>query len=150
MRVSRFKRLLLVGWSLWWTCVLIGNLADAAKDLGLLPASRPFASGNYQLVTETTARFGVPPVVNAALFAGVLAWEALATGLFWRAAWRHGSPSARPALYAAFTAGLLLWLAFMIADELCCAYAVEATHVRLFMAQIATLIAVDLLPETGP
>jgi hypothetical protein len=52
-------------------------------------------------------------------------------------------------LYAAFTAGLVLWLAFLVADELCIAYPVEGTHARLFTAQLATLLSVELLPERG-
>jgi hypothetical protein len=53
-------------------------------------------------------------------------------------------------LYAAFTAGLSLWLAFALADEVFVAYPVEGTHLRLFTAQLATLLAVELLPEGPP
>lgn len=35
----------------------------------------------------------------------------------------------------------------MIADEVCIAYAVQATHVRLLVAQLLTLLAIELLPE---
>ena len=49
-------------------------------------------------------------------------------------------------LYAAFTAGLSLWLAFALADEVFVAYPVEGTHLRLFTAQLA----VELLPEGPP
>jgi hypothetical protein len=43
-------------------------------------------------------------------------------------------------------ASLGLWAAFLVADEVFIAYAVEATHLRLLTAQLATLLAVELLP----
>jgi hypothetical protein len=52
-------------------------------------------------------------------------------------------------VYLAFTASLTLWLAFLIADEAFIAYPVEATHLRLFIGQLLTLLAIELLPE-GP
>jgi hypothetical protein len=53
----------------------------------------------------------------------------------------------RLALYAAFLTGLSLWAAFILADEVFIAYAVEGTHWRLFTAQLATLLAIEWLPE---
>jgi hypothetical protein len=50
---------------------------------------------------------------------------------------------------AAFTAGLTLWAAFAIADEIFIKYDVEASHLRLFIAQLVMLLAIELLPE-GP
>ena len=37
--------------------------------------------------------------------------------------------------------------AFLIADEICLAYALEATHLRLLTSQLVTLLAIELLPE---
>jgi hypothetical protein len=50
-------------------------------------------------------------------------------------------------VYLAFTASLLLWGAFMVADEVLVAYPVEGTHLRLFVAHLVTLLALHLLPE---
>jgi hypothetical protein len=149
-RAVLLKRSLLALWSVWWTVVFASNVADAAEAGGLLGEGWAFASGNYRFLVETTARYGPPAWLNGLLFGGVIAWEGLAAGLFWRAWWRFGgAASSRPKVYAAFTAGLVLWLAFLVADELCIAYPVEGTHARLFTAQLATLLAVELLPERG-
>ena len=51
-------------------------------------------------------------------------------------------------MYLAFTASLLLWSAFLIADEVFIAYPLEAPHLRLFVAHLVTLLAIDLLPES--
>jgi hypothetical protein len=78
----------------------------------------------------------------------VVAWEGGAALLFWQAWLRfRGQQESRQLRYAAFAVGLGLWSAFAIADELFIAYVVEGTHLRLLTAQLATLLAVELLPH---
>lgn len=142
------KQLLLLFWAIWLSVVFLSNLADAGKGLGLLGESWAFASGNWKLIQETTARYGIPAGVNAILFAGVIFWEGAAAVLFWRASWKfRGRSSARKAVYLAFTLSLLLWAAFLLADEVFIVYPLESAHLRLFIAHLLTLLAVDLLPE---
>jgi hypothetical protein len=146
--VLHFKRLLLAVWAVWLNVVFLSNLADAAKGLGWLGESWAFASGNLQFIRQTTARYGTPDVVNGALFAGVIAWEGVAVVLFWHAAWAIRDRGAgRRAAYRAFSASLLLWAGFLVADEVFIAYALEGTHLRLFIAHLMTLLAVELLPD---
>jgi hypothetical protein len=141
------KRSLLLFWAVWLTIVFLTNAQDAAKAAGLRDDSWAFASGNYRFLTETTARYGTPDGANAAMFAGVIAWEGVAALLFWRASWIPLGASGRSGRYTAFTTSLLLWAAFMLADEVFIAYAVEGTHLKLFIAQLVTLLVVELLPE---
>jgi hypothetical protein len=145
------KRTLLAFWAAWLSVVLTGNVLDGLKASGLLAESWPFASGNYRFLVETTARYGTPAWLSGALFVGVVAWEGTAAALLWLAWWsfRGSSAGGKTRLYAAFTTVLSLWLAFAVADEVFITYAVEGTHLRLFTAQLATLLAVELLPE-GP
>jgi hypothetical protein len=146
------KRTLLACWATWLTVVFATNLMDLGKALGLVPEGFAFASGNYRFLVETTARYGPPAWLSGLLFLGVVCWEGLAALLFWLA-WRRfqgRGEAGRRTLHAAFLAGLTLWAAFMIADELFIAYAVEAVHVRLLTAQLATLLAIELLPEETP
>ena len=146
--VILLKRLLLLFWAVWLSVVFLTNLADAGKGLGLVDESWAFASGNWKLIQETTARYGTPAAVNVLLFAGVILWEAVAAVLFCRAAWIwRGRASAPTVVYRAFTASLLLWGAFLVADEILIAYPLESTHLRLFVAQLVTLLGIDLLPE---
>jgi hypothetical protein len=141
------KRALLAFWAVWFTVVLLTNVFDAGKALGVLGDGWTFASGNYRFLTETTARYGPPAWVNGVLFAGVIAWEGVATLLFW---WACCNVRSRRAVYAAFTVGVLLWGAFLIADEVCITYPVAGTHLRLFIAQLVTLLAIELLPDDSP
>jgi hypothetical protein len=145
------KRAFLAFWAMWLTIVLLTNVLDALKALSVLDQAWAFASGNYRFLTETTSRYGTPPWINAVLFAGVIAWEAAATALFCLAVWRYrGNGIGRRTLYLAFTVSLLLWGAFLLADEVFIAYAVAGTHLRLFTAQLVTLLAIELLPEGAP
>jgi hypothetical protein len=139
-----FKQGLLLFWAAWLGLVFATNLLDGLKAADLLPKGWAFASGNYRFVCETTARYGTPGWLNVVLFTGVVGWEGLAAVLFGPAGLRLRAGGLR---YAAFAAGLSLWAAFALADEVFVAYAVEATHWRLFTAQLATLLAVELLPE---
>jgi hypothetical protein len=143
MSALLLKRLLLLFWAAYFTIVLATNACDAAKAAGLLNDSWTFASGNYLFVCETTARYGPPGWVNAALFAGVVIWEAAAAASFWWAALAYNRRSS----YAAFTIGLGLWAAFLLADEICIVYAVEGTHLRLLVAQLVTLLVIDLVRD---
>lgn len=146
--VILLKRFLLLFWAVWFSVVVLSNLADAGKGLGLLGESWAFASGNWKYIQDTTARYRTPGSVNAILFAGVILWEVIAAVMFWWAglSFPGRSPSRKP-VYLAFTASLLLWGAFLVADEVFVSYPLESTHLRLFVSHLATLLAVDLLPE---
>ncbi len=142
------KRSLLIFWAVWLSVVFLSNLADAGKEAGLLGESWAFASGNFKFIKNTTARYGIPDSANALLFAGVILWEGVVTLMFWCVVWTfRGKKSGRKILYVAFTTSLLLWGAFVIADEILIAYPLESTHLRLFIAHLVTLLAIELLPE---
>lgn len=142
------KRSLLLFWAVWFTVVFLSNAADAAKAGGLLDESWAFASGNYRFISDTTARYGTSSWANAMMFAGVIAWEALAAFMFWKAGLTFHGMSGRSTRYAAFIISLSLWGAFMIADEIFIAYPVEGTHLRLLVAHLVTLLTIELLPES--
>lgn len=141
------KRWLVLFWAAYFSLTFLTNVTDAAKALEVVPASWPFASGNYALIAETTGRYQAPAQVTAALFGGVILWEGVAALQFW-VAWL--TFPRRHLVRAAFLVGLMLWAAFILADEICIAYAVEATHWRLFTAMLVTLLAVELLPDDRP
>jgi hypothetical protein len=146
--VVLLKRLLLFFWAVWLSVVFLSNLADAAKGLDLLGESWTFASGNGKLIQETTSRYRIPVAVSAVLFTAVIFWEGIAAVLFWRAGWSfQGRNASGKPVYLAFTISLLLWGAFLVADEVFIAYRLGSTHLLLFVAHLATLLAIDLLPE---
>ena len=65
-------------------------------------------------------------------------WQLVAAALFWYALADINVAN------AAFSAGILLFAAFMIADELTLKYAMEQPHELLFIAQVASLLVIRL------
>jgi hypothetical protein len=141
------RRGLLFFWGAWTGMVVVTNLADGLKTLGILSDSWPLASGNYALLARVTAIYQTPRWFPALLFCGVILWEAAAAALFLRAALIF-QPSARTTpVVQAFALSLGLWMAFMLADETFLAYRIENTHRSIFIAQLLTLLAVWLLRD---
>ena len=145
------KQCLLLFWALWFSVAWLANVCDGLHACHRLGAGWKFVSGNYALLVETTRKYHPPPWLTAVLFVGVLCWEGGAALLFWCAFGAfHGvhQPGAQT-LYPAFLVSLALWAAFLLADELCLAYETEATHLRVFVAQLVSLLVLTVLPEGG-
>jgi hypothetical protein len=143
-----FKLALLAFWGAWFAIVFLTNLFSVLKDARIVGESWRFASKNYEAVVKAVSVYRVPPWVPRVLFLGVIAWELAAAGLFGWAfeACLHSGAIASKAVNLAFGAGIALWAAFMLADELTLKYAYEQSHELLFIAQLASLMAMYLLP----
>lgn len=151
LSLAELKRFIVIGWAGWITLVTATNVLEALKALGALPANWAVASGNWGALLEATGRYQTPVPIVALLFAGVIAWQAIAAWCCWDAVNRYRPPG--PGLAAvdrAFAVMIPLWFAFMIAEELFLAYSFEPTHLRIMVAQIASLLAIHLLPLDKP
>ena len=135
-------------WSLWLSIVFLTNFFEGLKHLGWLPENWKFASQNFQLIQKTMRVYQPPGWLPAVLFIGVILWQALAFLLFWNAfrLLLVSGLSALPQVNTAFAVSLALWAAFMVSDEVFCAYEQQSSHVSLFLAQLLTLLALHLLP----
>jgi hypothetical protein len=148
MTLFLLKLALLFFWSVWFGVVFLTNLFSGLKAAGMVGESWMFASKNYEAVAKAVSIYRAPPWVPALLFAGLVAWQLTAAGLF-AGALSSSLAAGRvdtTAVNAAFVAGIGLWGAFMLADEITIKYAYEQSHELLFIAQIATLIAMYVLP----
>jgi hypothetical protein len=144
-RLGSWKTLksgVLLFWAAWFTIVAATNVVDALKMARLVPAGFSFASGNWELMLKATAIHATPVAVVAVLFLGVIAWQALAAVLLWRA-WAAGGRGG----LAAFTVALALSAALVLADEIFIAYTLEAIHLRLLAVQLLSVLALRLLPD---
>jgi hypothetical protein len=138
-------------WALYFGIVALSNLADLLRSVHLLPADWRWISGNLAFMASATGKLGIPPWVNPVLLAGVVAWQGLAAVLFWRAARSGGAPWHGPA----FVVGISLWAVFILLDELLLIFetGAEATHLRLLISQLLTLVVLRsgrLLEGPGP
>jgi hypothetical protein len=143
------KLVLLTFWSVWFLITFASNLCGGLKEMKLLDARWKFASENYRGVVDATSVYDAPRWLTAVLFAGVILWQLAAAVLFARAAVLSclDANIAVGAATAAFTAGAGLPAAFMLADEIFLQYERQASHATLFIAQLATWLAVILLPD---
>jgi hypothetical protein len=142
------NRSILFFWAAWLSVVAATNVLDVLRTLGTLSASFPFASGNWRWINQTMDPLGVPQWLQAALFAGAIAWEIVAAVLFWRAfvAYRGRSLAQETETILACGVNLALWAAFQVLDEVFLAYQPERTHRAIFISQIATLVLLYLPP----
>lgn len=141
--LTTLKLGLILFWAVWLSLVLLTNVLAGLKALGLLPESWKFASDNYQAILKTIGNYSWPEWLGGLLFLGVILWQGLAMLLFWRAVLAY--PAGPEPVYTAFAASLGLWAAFMLADEIFTAYRQENAHAQFFIAQLATLLALQLL-----
>ena len=146
MRIKRQNIALgiVIFWATWLPIVLASNVCDGLRQIQVLPPQWTFVSGNYAFMKSVTSRRQCESATPL-LFVGVLAWESVAAGLFVRAAYLifRQSTQSRDATRIAFAAAIALWAAFLLADEILIVYDVEATHFRLFIAQLLSLMYVD-------
>jgi hypothetical protein len=128
-------------WALYFAIVALSNLTDLLRSVNVLPAGWHWVSENLAFMTSATSKFGVPYWVNPILLAGVIAWQGLAAMLFWRSARSGGAALGPP-----FTVGVALWAVFILLDELLLIFetGAEATHLRLLIAQLLTLVFLRL------
>jgi hypothetical protein len=144
LSIAALARLLLLFWALYFTVVALSNLTDLLEAIHLLPSTWFWVSGNLGFIASGTVKLGAPSWLNGILLAGVIAWEAAAAALFWRAL---GRPRDEAAVVPPFVVSLALWAIFIVLDEVLLIFATgaEATHLRLFTAELLTLIALRLL-----
>ncbi len=140
---------LIAFWMAWFAIVAATNVCGALKAMGKLPPVWRFASTNYEAIVKATAMYAPPRWLPALLFAGVIAWQLATFALLAFAV--VGSLVAGAldlcAATIALASGTALWAAFMLADEITVKYEFERTHELLFIAQLATLVALHLLPD---
>src|SRR3954462_9499533 len=87
------KRTTLLFWAACLSAVATTNVLDGLRALGALPDSFKFVSGNWHWINQVMDPLGVPRGVQATLFSGAIAWEALGATLFW---WAAASYRGRP------------------------------------------------------
>jgi hypothetical protein len=141
---DRLVRGLSLFWALYFAVVTLSNLTDLLRHLGALSPRWGWVSGNLAFIASSIARVGVPASLAAPLLAGVILWETLCALLFARATARPDDPTR---LGPAFSVSLALWATFVLLDEALIIYetGAEATHLRLFTAELATLAVIRVV-----
>jgi len=143
-----FKLGLLIFWGVWYSIAFCTNLCDCFERLGVLRKAWPFASGNLRGITQAVQTYSAARWLPWLLFFGILCLQLLIVFLFWWAIISSAAGSLNwEAINAAFIAGLALWAALMLADEMFKQYEVEHSHVLFFIAQLVTFISLYGIPS---
>jgi len=129
-------------WCLYFAVVSLSNLTDLLRSLHLLPAEWAWVSGNLAFITTSIAKIGIPPALSPLLLAGVIVWQVVASFLFWRALRQGDGASIGPP----FVVSIALWATFILLDEILLIFetGAEATHLRLFIAELVSLCVLQL------
>lgn len=148
-RAGLLKRGILLFWSLWTSIVVLMNVGEALKGLGVLPSDWSLASGNYEAIVHATSVYGTPHWLDMLLFVGAIVWEAACMALFWTAyrLYRPGRTLHGRTVYLAFTALFTLFATFILADEFFHAYQIEGDHRGITSLLLVSLLTLHLLPD---
>jgi hypothetical protein len=150
---STLARALLSFWALWFSVVSASNAADALRESGLVSPALRFNSRNFALVADAISLYSLSRTWAAALFALVLLGQLAASLLFWRAALLENPLAARVHL-APFCAGIGLFCAFLVSDEVLLVYrrfaGLETTHFAVLSSLLLSLLLVHLLGDREP
>lgn len=144
MSTTTVKRIICGFWALWIGAIAATNLFSLLKALTLVGPAWRFASHNFELVRSYLTAFRLPIGVVVIAFAALVFWQYQTTWLFLRAA---AAPADRRRANAAFGAGMALFAAFLVVGELVLRFDFEAIHMRIFMAQAISWMAIHLLPD---
>ena len=139
---------LLSFWDLWFFVVFLTNLFEGFRILSIFPVTWKFASKNFEPVAKAVAMYCTSPWLPKLLFYSLIVWQFITVVMF---AWAFTTSLSEgtikgPEVNAAFTCGLGLWAAFMIADEVFKEYDTQRSHVLFFIAQLFSLLVVHAFP----
>ena len=124
------------------------NFFDGLTRIGVLGEGWTFASGNYAFLLEVASVHDTPESVVALLFLGGVGWELAVAVLMWLALFGYIRDSApRRKLYRAFVPAVGFFASFLALTEVFLAYDLADTLVRLFVAVLVSLLAIEYLTE---
>jgi hypothetical protein len=144
--ILTLKQGLILFWALWISLVVLHNIFDALKELGMLPQSWRFVSANFQGIYDLLGGERTPRWMSGLLYAGAITWEGFTAYLFWTALLASRGTLNQSAVITAFAANLVLWAVFMLMDEAFGDYELGSGHLRFFIAQLLTLMFILLVP----
>ncbi len=152
LNLITLKQGIILSWATWLSLVLLLNFLDVAKNLKILPETWKFSSGNYPFMQAVTKVFNTPNWLTWMMYVSAIIWEIVAVYLLW-AALSSFDPNNLRLVNLAFMVNLALWAAFMVMDELFLAWLIPGfnimeTHRSLFTANLVSLMAIHLLPNT--
>ncbi|MDP1604492.1 MAG: hypothetical protein Q8M03_14645 [Legionella sp.] len=145
---ERFKKLIIVFWTLWWLIALWTDIVGLLAHNGLLQKSWA-PNTNYPFLVDSLKMYNAPEWLPQFLFGGIILWLLLSTLAF---CWATASLAQQKEKWMkradiAFTISLGLWLAFIIGDQLIMKFTLEENHMVQAGFQLLTYLMLYLIPS---
>lgn len=144
-----FKIWILLFWGLWFGIACCSNIIDLLHFHGIM-LDYNFYSGNYLALKNVISVYQTPQhMLNILFYLDILIQGIIAILFISSAVSLY-----RSSIYCwklvnlAFIVSIVLWGVFLIMEEIFIAYQFEATHIRLSVFEIVSLLMFHLLPNT--
>lgn len=135
-----FKLGTLCFFACWFSIAFLTNLFDLLNTLQITHEWK-FHSGNYLALKKVIDTYSTPTAILNFLFVSDVFIQGLVAILFSFASLFYlTGRNAWPCIYLAFAISMALWAIFLILEEIFIAYAYEATHIRLLVLEIVSLL----------
>ena len=141
---STIQKIILLFWSCYFSIVTVTNILDGLKAMGVLSNDWKLVSGNFEMILQTTSKLAMPVYLIAFLYCGVILIELITSALFWKSVRNTTDIN----VYPAYSAGLLLFAGFILADEIFCDFTFESIHMRIFFGLLVSLATLIILRRT--
>jgi len=143
-----FKRILLWFWALWWAVAFVTDLTGGLNQLGITDITWA-NTGNYPFLYSSLMKFFPLPWLPAFFYVVIIGALLLATLLFFRAAFtsRLNKEAWLQNLHAAFIFTLIIWLGFLLGDQVIMNFVEEENHAAQAGFELLTYFAIFLLPD---
>lgn len=144
----RFKKSIILFWTLWWFIALWTDVVGALAHLNWLKKSWA-VDANYPFLVKSLKLYSPPDWLPAILYAGIIAWLLFITVLFIYTCLSLNQSYTIWLKRAerAFFVSLALWMAFLIGDQLTMQYETEQNHMVQAGFQWLTFLSLYWLPE---
>lgn len=143
-----FKKLLIIGWMLWWAIAFLTDFLGGLKQLGLVHYDWVY-NGNYPFLVECLTMYHVPSWIPIFLYSGIIFWLFLSTIAFIYACagLRKDPVTWKKRASVAFMISILLWVAFFLGDQIVMKFDLEENHMVQASMEFISYLSLFLLPE---
>jgi hypothetical protein len=136
-------------WGAWFSLAFLSNASDTISALGIISQPWVFHSSNFYLVQHTVGIYQWSSHIALTIFIINTVAQGIIASLFIIALFKRvTSTIPRECLAWPLYLNVALWAGFLIVEEFFLAYGMEATHQRLLMlALLSVLLLKNKLDE---
>lgn len=135
---------LLLFWFCWFALATLTNIFDLLHTYGFINSTWRFRSSNFTLLYAVISIYQFSQISALFLFCANLLIQTSSAVLFLFAtvAWLTKSKNLWVLINLAFMLTIGLWASFVVMEEFFISYPLEATHIRLIIFELVSLIAI--------